>query len=76
MRTVYTVLLDTGHETLAIGRFWRRNNAVAFAQEQESAGRGTLLGVARVLTTDMFRVEFSCPNTARRLRVAATKPGQ
>jgi hypothetical protein len=73
MRTVYTVLLDTGHETLAIGRFWRRDNAVAFAREQETAGRGTLLAVARVLTTDMYRVESTDTITAVRSPLPSTR---
>jgi hypothetical protein len=76
MRPRYTVLLERDNELLAVGRFWCRANAIAFGEQQEAAGQGVLRGIARVLTTPMFRVELTSQHQQPSTRAAHSRePG-
>ncbi|MGH8574345.1 MAG: hypothetical protein ACREX8_17475 [Gammaproteobacteria bacterium] len=56
-RDRYTALIRTADTVQAVGRFWCQINAVRFGTAQQNAGRGTFLGTASVLITNMFLVE-------------------
>ena len=63
MRPAYTALIDLDGETLAVGRFLRHANAVAYGQAVQHAGHGVFRGVARYRSTDEFRVELATNGT-------------
>lgn len=63
MRRRYCVLVVRGDEVVAVGSFGTRPSAEAYAATLPA---GEARGVARIATTDMFRVETGNGLPARR----------
>jgi hypothetical protein len=55
IRPLYTVLLEVGQETVAVGQFWQRDNAVAFGQQQQADGQAVMRAVVGSMSVPHFR---------------------
>jgi hypothetical protein len=56
MERQYTVILRTPEELVSIGSFGKREDAVEFGKQQV-AGRGILIGIARVTNAEPYMVQ-------------------
>ena len=44
---------------MAVGQYVNRDNAVAFGEAEQAAGRATLRGVVRVMTVPVYRTDVA-----------------